>query len=308
MRKTHDSLSDYDKADDEYFRIRINDLSRKSKLWGHGSTDSPARPTKMAKTCNQDDVDISLQFQLLQAARKAVEATCDGYVSSLRQSFEFCARMYQDRVPSMQYTEAVNLLSRDISRFDEQRIFMFQDADVHFEHVLVKHKVRIDQEINSNDTERNNSLDASAKVMDAIENMKMTIRVDWWMFLEEMDRLLQNDRMKNGDKRDDGNDNDDGENDNNDDKGDDDPPTDDDKDPVKYYMDQFSDDDDDDNDGDDGNDIGGDKGGHTDALPVYAQHKTERLNIDEWNFRVETAGVDSMYNWFRTHNGTMCPP
>jgi len=196
MGKIREAISAYDQADIEY--VSVCNFQQKSMLLG-GELDvttstSTATPSTMT-TINQRDTDFALRCEVLETARNVVEVTCEGYVSLLHQLFEDYKKKYETDciLPTAMdtNTEDNTRITTDRSLLDEQRRIMFQDAEVHFENAIARHKIRLDREKANDNQEMKNALDCSAKVVDAVEKMKIRVSVDWWTFLREMDRLIQ---------------------------------------------------------------------------------------------------------------------
>lgn len=266
MGKIDEAITAYDQADSEYGTIC--NRSQSSML------------TTTTTANNENDANIALRWEVLEARRKVVEATCEGYVSLIHQSFEDCKSNVR--------------IATDKSRFEEQRRIMFQDAEVRFADAIANHKIRSDrQKANDGNREMKDALDSSAKVVDAVENMKMTVSVDWWMFLQEMDQLIRNRTKINVETDQDGDSTDSFS----------DPPSNDDDKASAKYMDHF-------NaylDNMDFEDDCADMIEHEEPVPLYNDYGSESMIVEEWSARVDIAGVDSMYNWYRMHNPTLSP-
>ena len=63
-------------------------------------------------TCNHD-ADIALTWGLLEAAKNVVEATCDGYISSIRRSFNAYRKMKENNIPTISNTDTI--IANDIA-------------------------------------------------------------------------------------------------------------------------------------------------------------------------------------------------
>ena len=205
MGKIYEAISAYDQADIEY--VSDCNFPQNSMLLGGelGVTTSTSTSTASATTTtNQRKTDFALRWEVLEAARKVVEVTCEGYVSLLHQLLNDYRKKYETNcilsTAMDMNTEDKARITADRSLLDEQRRIMFQDADVLFENAIAIHKIRLDREKANENQEMKNALDCSAKVVDAMEKMKIRISVDWWTFLQEMDRLIQ--MNKNSDHED----------------------------------------------------------------------------------------------------------
>mmetsp|Transcript_20021 Transcript_20021/g.44899 ORF Transcript_20021/g.44899 Transcript_20021/m.44899 type:complete len:268 (+) Transcript_20021:58-861(+) len=190
VRKLRDAISAYEEADREYFQVC--NFQRKSIIISMDLATPSSKVTPMiGKHCG---IDLASSWESLEKARKAVEITCDAYISSLQHFFQDWKKQYAMSFASIE-AEKKNAVT---ALFDKQRRAMFQDAEDHFERAITRHKIQFDRDVAMPNEKSKNAIDSSTKVLNAIEYMKVTINVSWWLFLQEIDRYANNRNGKGG--------------------------------------------------------------------------------------------------------------
>jgi len=300
-------------------------------------------------TTGNRDADAALTWSLLEAAMNIVEATCDGYISSIRRSFNAYRKIKEDNDLTFTTTAAANMdgdatidefvenIINSNVVFVEQWTEIISGAQKEKSGWKVEHKKYLDRKAVAEKIRRRkrraaliiedyeHDADDPLRIADRLFRIRladdrlfrMGICVAAGKVLVSSHKIVSKitsietatqeagkacilgitqsaiNINNNNNNEDGGNDNGNGNNDDNgDDNGD-----------ADYYddFDEYNDPDDynDNDNNDDGND-GDENNGYDEMI-----YKSESEIVEEWDIQVKATKLDSVYRWYRMHNGTL---